>query len=78
MSTESAKCWIADWQNMSYRKWTTALTGVICVALALWGGFCYPLTGWSILEVIGYEVALLLLTYGILRLVYSRAIVSKD
>jgi hypothetical protein len=63
---------------MSYEKWTTVLTGVICAALALWGGFSYPLTGWSILEVAAYEVALLLLTYGILRLVYNRAIVSKD
>lgn len=63
---------------MSYMKWATVFTGLVCVALALWGSLSYPLTGWSVLEIIAYEFVLVLSTYGILRLVYNRAILDQN
>ena len=59
---------------MSYQKWATILTGLLCIVLGIIGSLMYPLTEWGILEILGYEVMLFLLTYGILRLVYNRAL----
>ncbi|TFF96909.1 hypothetical protein EU546_00235 [Candidatus Thorarchaeota archaeon] len=63
---------------MSRVKWATILTGAICVLLALWGALIYPLSGWGILEVLAYEFILLLLLYGVFRLVYNRAILDQN
>lgn len=62
---------------MSYKKWATILTGIVCIMLAFSGSLIYPLTGWGLLEIIAYEFVLILLTYGILRLVYNRALLEQ-
>jgi hypothetical protein len=71
-------CRIVGGFIMSRVKWITILTGAICVFLALWGGLSYPLSGWGLLQVIAYESILLLLIYGVLRLVYNRAILDQN
>ncbi|RLI57016.1 MAG: hypothetical protein DRP09_04540 [Candidatus Thorarchaeota archaeon] len=59
----------------SYTKWATVAVGVVCAVIALLSATLYPVNTWGILEVIAYEGVLLLLIYGILRLVYARGLV---
>lgn len=63
---------------MSQMKWAAVFTGVVCLALALWGALSYPLTGWNLLEIAVYEFVLLVVIYGVLRLVYNRAILDQN
>lgn len=55
-------------------KWATITVGLICAAIALFSATLYPVNTWGILELVAYEGILLLLLYGILRLIYQRAL----
>lgn len=61
-------------ENLS--KWATITVGIICAAIALFSATLYPVNSWGLLELIAYEGILLLLLFGILRLVYQRALVE--
>ena len=59
-------------ENLS--KWATITVGLICAAISLFSATLYPVNTWGILELIAYEGILLLLLFGILFLVYRRAL----
>jgi hypothetical protein len=55
-------------------QWILYLVAIICCFLALLGGLSYPLINQGLLEIIMYEAVVLLVTFGILLLVYKRAL----
>jgi amino acid transporter len=55
-------------------KWATIAVALICAALALYSATLYPVNSWGLLELIAYEGILLLLLFGVLYLVYNRAL----
>ncbi|MFW9849104.1 MAG: hypothetical protein ACFFF4_08185 [Candidatus Thorarchaeota archaeon] len=56
------------------REWILKITFVICVLLGLIGVFLYPLNEQGILVVVFYEGLMVLVTFGILRLIQKRGL----
>ncbi|MFW9966616.1 MAG: hypothetical protein ACFFEA_05625 [Candidatus Thorarchaeota archaeon] len=55
-------------------QWILYLVAIICCFLAIVGGLSYPLINQGFLEIIMYEALVFLVTFGILFLVYKRAL----
>jgi hypothetical protein len=56
------------------REWILIVTMVVCIALGFVGVLMYPLNEQNILVIILYESLLLLVTFGILRLIQKRGL----
>jgi len=56
------------------REWILAVTMIVCIVLGLIGALMYPLNEQNILIIILYELMLILVTYGILRLIQKRGL----
>ncbi|MHA1938660.1 MAG: hypothetical protein ACW97O_10670 [Candidatus Thorarchaeota archaeon] len=55
-------------------QWILYLVAIICCFLALLGGLSYPLVNQGLPNIIVYEAAVLLVTFGILLLVYKKGL----
>lgn len=56
------------------REWILVVAFVVCSLLGLIGAFMYPLNEQGILVVVAYEILLILLVFGILRLIQKRGL----
>jgi len=73
--TENPKRDINNHVDMSLKlKWILYLVAIICCFLAIVGGLSYPLINQGLLEIMMYEAVVFLVTFGILLLVYKRAL----
>ena len=54
------------------------IVGIICVALAMLGGFMYPLNTADILWIILYEVTIVFAIVGILVLIQKEGFAEED
>ena len=57
---------------MPPRKVFFQIVGIICIVLAILGGFMYPLNTVDIVWVILYEVTIIFAVTGILILIYKK------
>lgn len=55
-------------------QWILYLVAIICCVLALVGGLSYPLVNQGLLNIIAYEAAVILVTLGLLLLVYKKGL----
>lgn len=55
-------------------QWILYLVAIACCILALIGGLSYPLVNQGLLNIIMYEAAVLLVTFGILLLIYKKGL----
>jgi hypothetical protein len=53
-------------------QWIFYLVAIICCGLALVGGLSYPLVNQGFLNIIAYEAVVILVTSGLLLLVYKK------
>ncbi|MFW9925134.1 MAG: hypothetical protein ACFFDM_00025 [Candidatus Thorarchaeota archaeon] len=56
------------------RAWLIIFSGIICVSLAILGGFLYPLSSQGILAILAYEIVVILGVVGLLALVKKKAL----
>ena len=56
------------------REWILVITLIVCIALGFTGALMYPLNEQGILVIVLYEILLILVTFGILRLIQKRGL----
>jgi hypothetical protein len=56
------------------REWILAITFVVCIVLGSLGALMYPLNEQGILVILLYEFLLILVVFGILRLIQKRGL----
>ncbi|MHA1576858.1 MAG: hypothetical protein ACTSU3_05810 [Candidatus Thorarchaeota archaeon] len=56
------------------RYWILVIAAIACVALTIAGGFMYPLNAQGIFEIIIFEIAVLIVIFGLFRLIYARGL----
>ncbi|MFX1484850.1 MAG: hypothetical protein ACFFCP_16860 [Promethearchaeota archaeon] len=56
------------------REWILVVTMIVCAVLGFAGALLYPLNEQNILVIVLYESLLLLITFGILRLIQKRGL----
>ena len=55
-------------------QWIFYLVAIVCCVLALVGGLSYPLVNQGLLNIIAYEAAVILVTFGLLLLIYKKGL----
>ena len=56
------------------RYWILIIAAVICVGLTIAGGLMYPLNARGIFEIIIFEIGVLIVIFGLFRLIYARGL----
>ena len=55
-------------------QWILYVVAITCCLLALVGGLSFPLVNQGLLNIIMYEAMVLLVTFGLLLLIYKKAL----
>ncbi|MFW9910845.1 MAG: hypothetical protein ACFFEU_00090 [Candidatus Thorarchaeota archaeon] len=55
-------------------QWIIYLVAIICCLLAFVGGLSYPLVNQGLLNIIAYEAAVILVTFGLLLLIHKKGL----
>ena len=56
------------------RYWILIIAAVICVGLAIAGGLMYPLNARGIFEILLFEISVIIVIFGLFRLIYDRGL----
>jgi len=56
------------------RYWILIIAAVICVGLAIAGGLMYPLNACGIFEILLFEISVIIVIFGLIRLIYDRGL----
>ena len=56
------------------RNWILIIAAVICVGLAIAGALMYPLNARGIFEILLFEISVIVVIFGLFRLIYDRGL----